>query len=75
MFVWGWNKYGQLGIGSTTNQLVPRPLILDDHRVADMALGACHTLLLTGISMKLRCDGMGHWESDHRESDGWLYLL
>ncbi|CAN6442816.1 unnamed protein product [Victoria cruziana] len=46
VFCWGWNKYGQLGLGDTINRSTPCPVQISDFRPRNIACGWWHTLLL-----------------------------
>ena len=67
MYVWGWNRYGQvlreyyvklgyliipqLGVGCTTNQLKPVCVPMEQ-RVVSVAFGGCHSLIFTGMRVR-----------------------
>jgi alpha-tubulin suppressor-like RCC1 family protein len=45
---WGWNSYGQLGIGNEINQKRPKKIILDDNEIIkSISCGYYHSLVLT----------------------------
>lgn len=44
-YAWGWNKYGQLGVGSCTSQTLPQA-VCRDNNVVDVACGWWHSMLL-----------------------------
>ncbi|GFQ04806.1 ultraviolet-b receptor uvr8 [Phtheirospermum japonicum] len=46
IFCWGWNKYGQLGLGDTVDRNTPEQIPLKDHAPKNIACGWWHTLLL-----------------------------
>ena len=46
VLVWGYNYYGQLGLGNNENQYTPQ-WIHDLNNVVQLAAGICHTLALT----------------------------
>ncbi|KAL2643805.1 hypothetical protein R1flu_011392 [Riccia fluitans] len=46
IFCWGWNKYGQLGIGDTVDRDIPAEVTLKDCSAKSMACGWWHTLAL-----------------------------
>ncbi|XP_024526793.1 ultraviolet-B receptor UVR8 isoform X1 [Selaginella moellendorffii] len=46
VFCWGWNKYGQLGLGDTGDRDTPHEVPLE-HRAVNVACGWWHTLALT----------------------------
>ncbi|XP_016542341.1 ultraviolet-B receptor UVR8 isoform X3 [Capsicum annuum] len=46
IYSWGWNKYGQLGLGDTVDRNDPCEVSIDDCRPKDVACGWWHTLLL-----------------------------
>lgn len=48
LLTFGWNRYGQLGHGSTVNALVARGVVIDGLRVESVSLGNAHTLILAG---------------------------
>ncbi|XP_021290020.1 ultraviolet-B receptor UVR8-like [Herrania umbratica] len=43
---WGWNKYGQLGLGDTIDRNTPAPVPIDGCLPKNVACGWWHTLLL-----------------------------
>jgi RCC1 and BTB domain-containing protein len=48
VYSWGYNGFGQLGIGNTTNQNTPQKILLNNNQVIkSMTCGNCHSLLLT----------------------------
>ncbi|EYU28619.1 hypothetical protein MIMGU_mgv1a024912mg [Erythranthe guttata] len=46
IFCWGWNKYGQLGLGDTVDRNIPSEVPLKDHMPKNVACGWWHTLSL-----------------------------
>ncbi|CAN1746827.1 Ultraviolet-B receptor UVR8 [Linum perenne] len=46
VFCWGWNKYGQLGLGDVIDRNVPCQLSMDGYIPSSVACGWWHTLLL-----------------------------
>jgi alpha-tubulin suppressor-like RCC1 family protein len=47
LWVWGYNNYGQLGVGDTTNRLVPTQLFAPSgYRFTAIAAGATHALAI-----------------------------
>ncbi|KAI3447715.1 hypothetical protein Pfo_004380 [Paulownia fortunei] len=46
IFCWGWNKYGQLGLGDTVDRNTPAQVPLKDYTPKNIACGWWHTLLL-----------------------------
>ena len=51
VFAWGWNKYGQLGLGTVENQFVPRAVDVEglcggEVCVVGVACGWWHSLLM-----------------------------
>ncbi|XP_020881323.1 ultraviolet-B receptor UVR8 isoform X1 [Arabidopsis lyrata subsp. lyrata] len=49
LLCWGWNKYGQLGLGDTNDRSIPTQVQLDGCRLRKVACGWWHTLLLADI--------------------------
>ncbi|CAD2092006.1 regulator of chromosome condensation, putative [Plasmodium vinckei brucechwatti] len=47
VFVWGNNKYGQLGIGDTTKEISTPLLVYFNEKVIDIACGNNHSIFLT----------------------------
>ncbi|KAG6402103.1 hypothetical protein SASPL_138975 [Salvia splendens] len=45
-FCWGWNKYGQLGLGDVIDRNTPSQVAMDGHVARNVACGWWHTLLL-----------------------------
>ncbi|KAJ4704613.1 ultraviolet-B receptor UVR8-like [Melia azedarach] len=43
---WGWNKYGQLGLGDSIDRNIPSPVHIDGCLPRNIACGWWHTLLL-----------------------------
>ncbi|KAL0333258.1 UNVERIFIED_CONTAM: Ultraviolet-B receptor UVR8 [Sesamum angustifolium] len=53
IFCWGWNKYGQLGLGDTVDRNIPAQVLLKDYMPKNVACGWWHTLsLCEPISLK-----------------------
>lgn len=47
LFVWGLGLHGRLGLGKTTNTLIPTAVEdLQDMKVEDISLGSSHTLCI-----------------------------
>ncbi|KAK4749497.1 hypothetical protein SAY87_026946 [Trapa incisa] len=46
IFSWGWNKYGQLGLGDTIDRNIPSQVSIDGCLPKNIACGWWHTLLL-----------------------------
>ncbi|CAI0412100.1 unnamed protein product [Linum tenue] len=46
VFCWGWNKYGQLGLGDVIDRNIPSQLTIDGYTLRSVACGWWHTLLL-----------------------------
>ncbi|KAJ8542104.1 hypothetical protein K7X08_016970 [Anisodus acutangulus] len=46
VFCWGWNKYGQLGLGDVIDRNIPSQVSIDGHVPTNVACGWWHTLLL-----------------------------
>ncbi|XP_055811129.1 ultraviolet-B receptor UVR8 isoform X2 [Solanum dulcamara] len=46
VFCWGWNKYGQLGLGDVIDRNIPSQVSLDGHIPINVSCGWWHTLLL-----------------------------
>ncbi|KAL1321543.1 hypothetical protein HN51_066382 [Arachis hypogaea] len=46
LFTWGWNKYGQLGLGDSTDRNVPCQVLIAGCRPRNVACGWWHTLLV-----------------------------
>jgi alpha-tubulin suppressor-like RCC1 family protein len=46
VFCWGWNKYGQLGLGDVIDRNVPCEVPIEEFIVKNVACGWWHTLLL-----------------------------
>ncbi|XP_006290887.2 ultraviolet-B receptor UVR8 [Capsella rubella] len=49
LLCWGWNKYGQLGLGDTIDRDIPTQVQLDGCRLRKVACGWWHTLLLADL--------------------------
>ncbi|CAO2817130.1 unnamed protein product [Amaranthus hypochondriacus] len=47
VFCWGWNKYGQLGLGDVIDRNIPSQVKIEDCVAKNVACGWWHTLLLT----------------------------
>ncbi|KAJ7950266.1 Ultraviolet-B receptor UVR8 [Quillaja saponaria] len=47
LFTWGWNKYGQLGLGDSVDRNIPCQVSIGDCLPIDVACGWWHTLVLT----------------------------
>ncbi|KAK6145399.1 hypothetical protein DH2020_022219 [Rehmannia glutinosa] len=45
-FCWGWNKYGQLGLGDVIDRNIPSQVAIDGYVARNVACGWWHTLLL-----------------------------
>ncbi|XP_057801326.1 ultraviolet-B receptor UVR8-like isoform X1 [Salvia miltiorrhiza] len=51
IFCWGWNKYGQLGLGDALDRNIPEEVMVkEDCTVKNIACGWWHTLLLCETS-------------------------
>ncbi|CAI0443332.1 unnamed protein product [Linum tenue] len=46
VFCWGWNKYGQLGLGDVIDRNIPSQLAIEGYTLRSVACGWWHTLLL-----------------------------
>ncbi|KAF3433649.1 hypothetical protein FNV43_RR24752 [Rhamnella rubrinervis] len=46
VFCWGWNKYGQLGLGDVIDRNIPSQVVIEGCIPRDVACGWWHTLLL-----------------------------
>ncbi|KAG2690641.1 hypothetical protein I3760_09G197000 [Carya illinoinensis] len=46
LFSWGWNKYGQLGLGDSVDRNTPFQVSITGYRPKNVACGWWHTLLL-----------------------------
>ncbi|CAJ1800855.1 unnamed protein product [Sphenostylis stenocarpa] len=46
LFTWGWNKYGQLGLGDSVDRNIPGQVSIAGWRPRNVACGWWHTLLL-----------------------------
>ncbi len=65
-FCWGWNSYGQLGDGTTTNRSTPVPVTGLSSGVVSLAAGSGHTCAVT-TGGAARCWG---WNSYGQLGDG-----
>ncbi|XP_051122990.1 ultraviolet-B receptor UVR8 [Andrographis paniculata] len=45
-FCWGWNKYGQLGLGDVIDRNIPSQVTMEGYTAKNVACGWWHTLLL-----------------------------
>ena len=61
LFTWGFNKYGQLGDGQTTNKELPQPILTDESQGQPrvVSCGAHFTLVGSGPSLHLSSCGRG----------------
>jgi alpha-tubulin suppressor-like RCC1 family protein len=49
LYAWGYNKFGQLGTGDTTNRLTPQIVgFFNDKKLKKIDAGEYHSLALTG---------------------------
>ncbi|XP_019433156.1 PREDICTED: ultraviolet-B receptor UVR8-like isoform X1 [Lupinus angustifolius] len=46
VFCWGWNKYGQLGLGDVIDRKIPSEVAIEGYVPKNVACGWWHTLLL-----------------------------
>ncbi|KAG8374347.1 hypothetical protein BUALT_Bualt11G0122300 [Buddleja alternifolia] len=46
IFCWGWNKYGQLGLGDNIDRNIPSQVPISDYKPKNVACGWWHTLSL-----------------------------
>ncbi|XP_077238918.1 ultraviolet-B receptor UVR8-like isoform X2 [Tasmannia lanceolata] len=46
LFCWGWNKYGQLGLGDVVDRSIPSEVPIDDCILKNVSCGWWHTLVL-----------------------------
>ncbi|XP_030542194.1 ultraviolet-B receptor UVR8-like isoform X9 [Rhodamnia argentea] len=51
VFSWGWNKYGQLGLGDSIDRNIPSQVPIDGCLPRNVACGWWHTLLLAEVSV------------------------
>ena len=51
VFSWGWNKYGQLGLGTMENQHLPQAVAVDGV-VVEVACGWWHSLLMVTAAVQ-----------------------
>ncbi|XP_030472757.1 ultraviolet-B receptor UVR8-like isoform X2 [Syzygium oleosum] len=51
VFSWGWNKYGQLGLGDSVDRNIPSQVPIDGCLPRNVACGWWHTLLLAEVSV------------------------
>ncbi|XP_073297958.1 RCC1 domain-containing protein RUG3, mitochondrial-like isoform X1 [Primulina huaijiensis] len=51
IFSWGWNKYGQLGLGDVTDRSIPSPVVTKNYIPKKIACGWWHTLSLCEPTM------------------------
>ncbi|EPS58864.1 hypothetical protein M569_15948, partial [Genlisea aurea] len=49
LFSWGWNKYGQLGLGDMIDRNIPSVVTVDGYSAKNVACGWWHTVML-GVS-------------------------
>ncbi|XAR68915.1 hypothetical protein NMG60_11000329 [Bertholletia excelsa] len=49
VYCWGWNKYGQLGLGDSTDQNVPSRVPIEGSIPKSLVCGWWHTLLLAEV--------------------------
>ena len=47
LWTWGWNGYGQLGIGGTTNRHAPVKVRVNGQKIVAVAAGGSHTAAIT----------------------------
>ncbi len=60
-YAWGWNKYGQLGLGDTENRLVPCSM-QKQGTVESVACGCWHSMLIvTNPEHYFRTDMQLQW--------------
>ncbi|MBY6241848.1 chromosome condensation regulator RCC1 [Methylosinus sp. Sm6] len=57
---WGWNRYGQLGDGSTSDHFTPVPVTGLSARAVELAAGGSHSCALT-INGAVECWGDNSW--------------
>lgn len=46
---WGYNQYGQLGLGNFVSQTSPQVVLLDNAGIASISCGGYHTMISLGI--------------------------
>ncbi|XP_028552028.1 RCC1 domain-containing protein 1 isoform X1 [Dendrobium catenatum] len=46
VFCWGWNKYGQLGLGDSIDRNIPSEVPIENLRIMNVSCGWWHTLAL-----------------------------
>jgi Regulator of chromosome condensation (RCC1) repeat len=59
VYCWGWNAYGQLGNGTTTNSSTPVPVTGITSGATDISAGAGHTCAI--VSGSAKCWGLNLW--------------
>ncbi|XP_065045484.1 ultraviolet-B receptor UVR8-like isoform X6 [Musa acuminata AAA Group] len=47
VFCWGWNKYGQLGLGDATDRNIPSLVPINNYQPKNVSCGWWHTLVLS----------------------------
>ncbi|XP_038980993.1 ultraviolet-B receptor UVR8-like isoform X3 [Phoenix dactylifera] len=48
VFCWGWNKYGQLGLGDAIDRSIPSRVPIEAYHPTNVSCGWWHTLVLAG---------------------------
>ena len=50
VYSWGWNSYGQLGLGNNNNQSEPQLISSLNNKAIRISCGGYHTIILTGTT-------------------------
>ncbi|KAL8161073.1 hypothetical protein V2J09_012562 [Rumex salicifolius] len=70
VFCWGWNKYGQLGLGDVVDRNVPSQVKTDGFVAKNVACGWWHTLLLAEPTLRFEKTNKAFSESNDASKTG-----
>ena len=59
LYCWGFNSFGQLGLGHTTDKSTPTKVVFENSQVVEVSLGRYHSCIVNNLS-QVWCWGQNH---------------